>query len=244
MSHLIPTARVDKRGRVVIRHMKPEGAGTGGIKKLVKGPAVKQVADDHERLLKITAAAIADEIEGDLGEIEEQLSVYSTEELETLAPWSTAKDNIRLWSFAIELDDAEFVRDYIHLSDFISERGMSDMAAPSYIRAIHRYEEIPPQGDDGSYPRERLEQCKAALDMTFIIREMISNDEIAPNSLAVDSVAGTHPYVKDEKLRQLIFDPELRSAAFNIMTQRRTIQADEIEAILAEGAGALTDGVL
>jgi hypothetical protein len=224
--------------------MKPEGAATGGLKKSIKSPAVKQVDDNHERLLKIAATAIADETNGDLGEIEEQLSVYSTEELEKLAQWSTAKDTIRLWGFADELGNTEFIRDYIHLTDFISEYGVSEMAAASYINAIQLYEEIPPQGDDGSYSWERLEQCKAALEITFLVREMITNDEIAPNSLAVDSIAGTHPYVKDENLRQLIFDPELRSAVFSIMTQRRTIRADEIEAILAEDAGALTDGVL
>lgn len=244
MSNLIPTPRVDKHGRTVIRHMKPRSSGAPGSKTPVMAPVLKMTADNHGKVLKASASAIAEETDGNMGDIEEQLSIYSTEELAKIAEWSVTKSNARIWSLSDELEETEYVRDFLQLADFIAEQNVNEMNIASHVHALHRYDELAPQGYDGSYPRERLEQCKAALEITLLMRDMIRNDELDPKSVDSGDTSHRQPYITDEKLRSLIFDPSSRAAALNVVIQRRMVRGDEVEAILNEDAGALTDGVL
>ena len=222
MPNLIPTARVDKHGRAVIRHMKPGVSSTTTALTQVP-PVLPRAVEDLTPALKAAAEVCAKQTRWAAEDMELRLDGYSKAELEAVVNLSTAKSKSPLWCFINNMRDIPRARDILHLGHYLAECGADDPTIDILIDCLQKYEELTPQGNDGTYPRERLEQCRAVIGLTLQM-----------------SVS----YIEDEKLRRFIFDPTTRAETVNIVTERRIRSGNEVEAILAENAGALTNGVL
>lgn len=253
MTNLIPTARVDKNGRVVTRHMKPESSGHQAHS--IPSPAPPQVSGSS--VLKSGAFSAISEVvlsgspsAYERGVLEEGLNDLPDETLEKIIELDGSDDYTRLW---VVFDDMKkkagrsSIIDLIHLSDMLEHRGVDEMVFSDYVRGFQQYKDLHPVGDNGVYPEERLAQCTLLTDAYMLMIGMIEDGTLnGDGDMAyVNDKGEWTPFLRDRELRNLLlaskYDPE---KVLKLMKDRELIAPDSLIAILDQDINALRDGAL
>lgn len=261
MSDLTPTPRVDKNGRVVVRHMKADSDSGTRPKKSLPVPAVVPQQDTTD-LVENASAAIevltatareAMRVEVDFSTTEEtliikdKLPLLNEEEHETIIEWAGNENASRLWILHEHLlrdDNILFAKDFLHLCDFLEEQEIEEVIFSDYVRGFQQYKNLHPIAEDGSYPETRLEQCKVLTRVLLTMVDMVDGGHLREEDVRADSEPWT-PFIRDERLQNLLLKEDTDvPAVMKVITERRIIDADHIQAILTRDVKALGDGIL
>lgn len=254
--NLIPTARVDKHGRTVIRHMKPEDKAGQRFNGTVPAPVVTP-NDVRSALLERAASAFFGHNTGmneeDHAASTKWLSTLSASELKTVETWAGNKKASRLWIPVVGMQkDAgrDFGRDWLNVSDYLEGKQIEQVVGEYYIAAFQKYEGLIPLEDGAAYPEERFKQFVAVTETVLSMIELSRDGTIddreyslyssdADPELEADVTYEWLPYIWDEKLRNLIVNPEHSDAARKIIGERGIVNADDITAIISGSEHAL-----
>jgi len=251
---LTPTPRVDKNGRTVIRHMKPEASAISKLQlPAPTQPRTDPLRDSVVELVVLTITGIvlnSDPTEHEQRDIEEGLRGLSFDALNMIIGLDRPDSYSRLWVIYDDLRKGvggDFTSDFLHLSDALESRGFDEMIFSDYIRGFRRYEGLPPLGIDGEYPLERLRQCTGIIDVTACITDMIREGDLEGDggiSYAKDEGQGSI-FLRDAKLRKIIMNSEYDNARImNLIKERKVIAPDALVAILDQDSTPLADGAL
>jgi hypothetical protein len=202
---------------------------------------------ERESLLSAAALAITAKLDaretmtslyyGVIKDIISQYSPYTLQSLTTLR-----EDDQKAWAVHTGLmknwTEAE-VNDYLHLADFFRAHNISD-EMHGYLKSFRYYEDMSPQ-NDGNYPERRREQCEAVIDLVEHMGNVMFEETTSYMEHRV-----LVPYIKDDKLRELILISEHRQKAVRLIKQRNILDADTIAGLIDTDANApsLTEGVL
>jgi len=256
MSNLIPTPRTDKNGRTVIRHMKPQTAGTD--KPTVNLPMPAAVPDHHKTLVHETALNLFSIIEENYGgrntaliinAIENALAKYSVATLDRIQhnEWLPHAANTLALGITTRWDETQ-------ANDFIAACHALREHEPHGVPAIHNnawkhYRELHPANNDGDYPKERLDQI---VTLYFVTEYMIADGEEPYywDTYHLGELANDIEFIylgDDNQLRKLILHPGPDYKCediLRIVTAHHTYDPEKIKRMLDLGVPSMTSGVL
>ena len=258
--HLIPTARVDKHGRVVIRHMKPEESGVNGARSLIPAPRTKpsaemlSLASEAASFLSEELSIRKDDEKQFLARTKKALAGFSPETVHRIMAAEKNGERKALIHVNYELAERNpreaYVNDLMRLSGHFYNRGEHIDFIANYIRGLQKYEGLAPMGADGSYPPERRSQGIALVAAVQRLREMsmweksyLSDLDYIPD----DRLLYAEPLLAEGKLRDLILNATVgeRELITRIIEERSIVNADDIlEMMRASESAALADGAL
>jgi hypothetical protein len=255
--NLIPTARVDKNGRVVTRHMKPEDSGAGGTKQLIPSP-VQQAPANTELLRSDVAALLMDRTNVTASDRRREHSLmvkamehFSAETLRGIKELDRATGDNTAYHVQLEVrgtnPSEDYVRDLLQLSEHTHERGITSGQA---VRSLARYENLCPLGEGGSYPEERYRQATSLLDASTAIMRLLVANRVDDSVINFESLRGQHsvtPRIADDRLVQLIMDATESECEqiVSIINERHIVDPDIIaELMAANETSSLSSGLL
>jgi hypothetical protein len=257
--NLIPTARVDKNGRVVIRHVKGEGTGTSARKVLFPAPNTQPSVDETTGTSEaveifVGMLAIKGGVPESLPRLKKSLGGFSPDTIRRIISVKSIQEQRVLPHVYDELTKMEprevFVNDLLCISGYLMERGEQIDLAANFINGLQQYEGITPIREDGSYPPERFSQSTCLIRVTQKIADMIIFGQADASSL---------DFVPNKRLRHLdprIADKELvgmiltasegdRERIVDLIEERGIINTVDIKVMLDAGStSSLSSGVL
>lgn len=250
---LIPTPRVDKNGRTVIRHMKLRGTGADGS----KIPQVSTHASElgYGTLLENASVALG--------------SVYGNPKNNAVARTYMERARIHLdgyspatlrnianhhWGYSwgtdvnSEIDEGGYyneghVNDTIMLGDDLDRMG-AGMYRSWVILSLPMYEGLEPYDLKREYPERRVEQAKA---IASVVLHFAKSEKKATNVHGVGPDGYPVLHLKDVELQNLILnpdDPYTCQDITNIIIDHNTADASRIRELLKFETTSLQSGVL
>lgn len=251
---LIPTARVDKNGRVVIRHMKPEDMGVSEPQATLPPPQPRPVASQktvREAMDNVLEAAGIDSYDWHhaVTTMNVHMEKLLPSTLERMASLKNSDEGQVAHSIYKEFYEAELnetlINDLVQLSSHIGERDLEEAWIASSVLGFQSYDNLCPMGADGSYPEERYSQCAALFDVTQAMRDLVLEKAVDKSEFAYGS--GDTRMLSNKKLVDYILsakDPDREKIA-GIIRSRKMTDPDSIKALIEAGeTTALSSGAL
>lgn len=259
-SHLIPTPRVDKNGRVVVRHMKSDDAVSGAKDQRQHLPVPVVKGTGSTALARLEAAAVLMKLT-DLNhsqhnkEYQNMVAGMESFSFETIQKIMQLEgESGRMIAYGVMLDirnpkqsDEIFVRDVIALTEHLN---MSNAATDAYIRALRYYDAICPLDDDESYPQERFDQAMALITATSAMENLAYEKRIDYSALTYVECLGQKydvPLIADRGVSDFIINASEseRDQAVAIITERGIADFESMAALLDQGTpNAISGGAL
>lgn len=256
MTDLVPTARVDKNGRVVVRHMKPEGTGTSELK--IPIPPIQQKPVSSPQLMRRAMENVfeaAGMSEYDWGQavamMLEQIESLMPSTLERMASLKNGEDggvahSIYNEFYAPKVDET-FINDLAQIGPHIGERDIDPNWLNSCVRGFQNYDGLCPMGADGSYPEERYSQCTTLFDVTHAIRGLILGKILDKSEIDYGDQSGDERMIASKSLVDYIMsakDTE-RERIAELISSRKIIDVEVLKGLIATGGtAALSSGAL
>ena len=250
---LVPTVRVDKNGRVVIRHMKPvSGNESGAAIPSLNAPPVNHNSEAHEELLlSATDVLLRKSYMANSGRdaerLEKAMKRFSDETLSRISKLHGPAGDLAVYFLHLELEgesDEVHVRDLLELSSFLDDR---DITTDNIVLSIKRYDFLHPLNESGSYPDERYRQITRLVESADAIRRSGSSerDSTVFDYAKISKELAPVIRIADEKLVDTILgasDAEYEQI-ITIMRERAVSDPDSIKELMS-GPSALSSGAL
>lgn len=240
MSNLVPTQRVDKNGRTVIRHMKAQRSISGS--NLPLPPIVPEY--DRSQLVSEVAAFITtgNSLEHHLSTAKTGIADYSLDTLHRiLGSLSKPQMNLLLHGFTMEWDE-EKINDYISIASAVENNRIYSGELDLQLQALNYYEELTPIQSGQPYPLERAIQCHAIVEAASAIHWHAEDDSDGVFATMADGEF--LPYIEDSRLRDLILHSDERNEVTRIIKERGITDAEVILEFLHSEAPAVAEGML
>lgn len=240
MSNLVPTPRLDKNGRTVIRHMKPQLSISGS--KLPLPPIMPEY--DRSQLVSEVAEFITtgNFLEHHLSTAKAGIADYSLDTLHRiLGNLSKPQMNLLLHGFTMEWDENK-INDYISIATVVENNRIYSGELDWQLQSLNYYEELTPIQPGHPYPLARALQCHAIVETTSAIHWHAEDDS---DGVFVTMDDGEFlPYIQDSQLRDLILHSDERNEVARIIKERGITDAEVIMEFLHSEAPAVAEGML
>lgn len=260
-SGLIPTSRVDKNGRVVIRHMKPETGDSDGAS--IPPPASPSLGgkatvdgallNDAVSVLLSNLKSTGNSLKSDDLLLRRKVEHYSGATLKKIAemdnnPDLASKLNAFYHVFTeLEVAGKEaYVRDVLETADFMAENSTYNDQS---VFTLQRYRNLTPLNSDGSYPMERYRQVTRLMQVTHTVLES-SSENLGESAFDYELISLNReqtPRLTDERLVDRILeasDSEYEKI-IAIVRERSLINFDDITSLIVrDGPNGLSSGTL
>ena len=249
---LVPTPRVDKNGRTVIRHMKPGSKIGSGIARAPKVAIAPE--QDIDALIEEASTALG----AAMGDYDISATARLTRDrarigLQGFAPatlqriteyqWTAGTASIVTSELEQEVFTEGMVNDIIML-----EKELDRYIAGSYsnwlIMGFPHYEKLETYDFNEEYPQRRAEQCTALIGASL---HLANNDEIGVRTFGVTPEGMPLMIIKDEDLQDLILNPPAGHSSqdvADIIIDHSIGDAAHIRRILEFETTGLRNGVL
>lgn len=240
MSNLVPTPRLDKNGRTVIRHMKSQHNSPAGNLPL---PQIIQ-EKDHDRLISEVATYITEDtnVRHYFNTAKEAVAGYSPDTLHRImGELSKSHMNLLVHGFSMEWDENK-VNDYISIAKAVEENEIYSGDLEGQLQALGYYEELTPAQPGSPYPLERALQCHAIVGATQAIH-WHADEESYGVFITMDD-GEFIPYIQDPKLRGMILHSDERNEIARIIKERGITDVAVIMEFLHSEAPAVSEGML
>lgn len=238
--NLVPTSRVDKNGRVVIRHMRAESIGTAVAGKLIPAPSPTRVPE-IDALLNGAASLIEKTVEPDSsnsGILRDNLKKLSTHTLRRIAGATEPQHRSTIFSVYSETvrDEADesYINDLLELSDHFAANVIGNEPDGNLLIGARHSAGLASQGSDGRYPEERYRQLVGLIDVTAKIIEMAVKENTPINGTFDFSIGYLSPALADHNFREFILGATSaeHQMIVRIIGERKTANFDDIKALL------------
>lgn len=243
MSKLIPTPRVDKNGRTVIRHMNVQRSGSGGNMPL---PLI-MAEQDRSQIISEVASFITTGTNLDhyFDTVKEAIGEYSLDTLHRVTGnLSKSHMNLLVSGFTLDWDEGK-INDYISIAAAVENNSIWSEELGWQLKALAYYQDLTPLKPGHSYPLERALQCHAIVNTVSAIHWHKDEDDEDDNGVFTHMDDGEFlPYIQDPQLRALILHSDERNEVARIVKERGITDAEVIMDFLHSEAPAVADGML
>ena len=180
----------------------------------------------------------------------EHFKTYSEETVRAIIAMSSTPE--LYWNIDLLMDSEEteeLISDYAHLCAVIERHGLQDEEViVQIVHSLRWYNDLMPQGANHEYPKERLEQASAIIEIVASCLEHSGMDNALDDLLEYEPapvIDHMVPLIQDKELLSLITGYNYSPLAISeIVTSRQVVDSKTIVALLEGNHLSLLEGAL